>query len=76
MKLRQRVIVVGGGFGGISAVKALAKSHALDRSNHHLTYQRGSRLITGHRLDAGVPERSPIQSEVREVERTSGSRAL
>jgi NADH dehydrogenase len=32
----------------------------------YFTYQRGSRLITGHRLDAGVPERAPLQSEVRE----------
>jgi len=25
----------------------------------YFTYQRGSRLITGHRLDAGVPEHAP-----------------
>ena len=30
----------------------------------YFTYQRGSRLITGHRLEAGVPERLPIVSEV------------
>jgi NADH:ubiquinone reductase (H+-translocating) len=40
MKLRKRVIVVGGGFGGISVVKALAHAPVhmtlLDRSNHHL----------------------------------------
>jgi NADH dehydrogenase len=40
MKLRKRVIVVGGGFGGISVVKALSQAPVhitlLDRSNHHL----------------------------------------
>ena len=40
MKLRKRVIVVGGGFGGISVAKALASAPVhvtlLDRSNHHL----------------------------------------
>jgi NADH dehydrogenase len=40
MKLRKRVVVVGAGFGGISAAKALAHAPVhvtlLDRSNHHL----------------------------------------
>jgi NADH:ubiquinone reductase (H+-translocating) len=40
MKLRKRVVVVGGGFGGIAATKALAKAPVhvtlLDRSNHYL----------------------------------------
>src|SRR3954462_8711367 len=40
MKLRKRVVVVGGGFGGIAAAKALAKAAVhvtlLDRSNHYL----------------------------------------
>ncbi len=40
MKLRKRVLVVGGGFGGMSVVKALehAPVHVtlVDRSNHHL----------------------------------------
>src|SRR4051812_32973719 len=40
MKLRKRVVVVGGGFGGIAAAKALAKAPVhvtvLDRSNHYL----------------------------------------
>jgi NADH dehydrogenase len=29
----------------------------------YFTYQRGSRLITGHRLEAGVPERLPVNGE-------------
>jgi NADH:ubiquinone reductase (H+-translocating) len=37
----------------------------------YFTYQRGSRLITGHRLDAGVPERKPLPSEVREAPRAA-----
>jgi NADH dehydrogenase len=40
MKLRKRVIVIGGGFGGIAATKALAHAQVhvtlLDRSNHYL----------------------------------------
>lgn len=40
MTLRKHVIVVGGGFGGLSAAKALAKAPVrvtlVDRSNHHL----------------------------------------
>ncbi|MEI9939487.1 MAG: NAD(P)/FAD-dependent oxidoreductase [Pseudomonadota bacterium] len=39
-KLRKRVVVIGGGFGGIAAVKALADAPVhvtlLDRSNHYL----------------------------------------
>ena len=29
----------------------------------YFTYQRGSRLITGHRLDAGAPDRAPLRQE-------------
>ena len=40
MTLRKHVLVVGGGFGGLSAAKALAKAAVrvtlIDRSNHHL----------------------------------------
>jgi NADH dehydrogenase len=40
MKLRKRVVVIGGGFGGIAATKALARAPVhvtvLDRSNHYL----------------------------------------
>ena len=39
-KLRKRVVVVGGGFGGIAAAKALAHAPVhvtlVDRSNHYL----------------------------------------
>ncbi len=39
-KLRKRVVVIGGGFGGIAAVKALAGAAVhvtlVDRSNHYL----------------------------------------
>src|SRR3954463_7400668 len=40
MKLKRHVVVIGGGFGGLSAVRALAREPVrvtlLDRSNHHL----------------------------------------
>ncbi|HEY1536539.1 MAG TPA: NAD(P)/FAD-dependent oxidoreductase [Polyangiaceae bacterium] len=40
MKLRKRVVVIGGGFGGVAATKALAGAPVhvtlLDRSNHYL----------------------------------------
>ena len=46
-----RVVIVGGGFGGLSAAKALSRAPfeatVIDRNNHHITFQRGSRLITG-----------------------------
>ena len=40
MKLKRRVVIIGGGFGGLSAARALAREPVLitlvDRSNHHL----------------------------------------
>lgn len=40
MKLRKRVVIIGGGFGGLSAARALSREPVLvtlvDRSNHHL----------------------------------------
>ena len=40
MTIRKHVVIVGGGFGGLSAAKALAKAAVrvtlVDRSNHHL----------------------------------------
>jgi NADH dehydrogenase len=40
MKLKRRVVVIGGGFGGLTAVRALAREPVhvtlVDRSNHHL----------------------------------------
>ncbi len=39
----------------------------------YFTYQRGSRLITGHRLDAGAPTRAAQKIEERELVQASGS---
>ena len=40
MKLKRHVVIIGGGFGGLSAARALARVPVrvtlLDRSNHHL----------------------------------------
>ncbi|HYP87809.1 MAG TPA: NAD(P)/FAD-dependent oxidoreductase [Polyangiaceae bacterium] len=40
MKLKRRVVIIGGGFGGLSAARALSRESVLitlvDRSNHHL----------------------------------------
>jgi NADH dehydrogenase len=43
----------------------------------YFTYQRGSRLITGHRLDAGAPERAALVSEIHDADArlTASSRA-
>lgn len=39
-KVAPRVVIVGGGFAGLAAAKALAKAHVeitlIDRTNHHL----------------------------------------
>ena len=40
MKLKRHVVVIGGGFGGLSVVRGLSREPVritlLDRSNHHL----------------------------------------
>src|SRR5882724_12489883 len=72
MKLRKRVIVVGGGFGGISVVKALARAPVhvtlLDRSNHHLfqplLYQVAMAGLGPNEIAA------PIRGVLRHVEHT------
>jgi len=38
----------------------------IDWAWSYFTYQRGSRLITGHRLDAGTPERARLTPEARQ----------
>jgi NADH dehydrogenase FAD-containing subunit len=68
-----RVVIAGGGFGGLAAAKALGKAPArvllIDRTNHHLFQpgQRGSRLIVNHHASAhddartpSAPERQPV----------------
>ena len=48
---RPNVVVIGGGFGGMSCVRALSKSEAnvllIDRSNHHLFQPLLYQVATG-----------------------------
>jgi len=69
-KLRKRVVVVGGGFGGIAAVKALANAPVhvtlVDRSNHYLfqplLYQVAMAGLAPNEIA------SPIRSVLRHVD--------
>src|SRR5437667_11051797 len=63
-----RVVIVGGGFGGLAAAKALGKTNArvilVDRSNHHLfqplLYQVATSVLTPGQIA------SPIRGILRE----------
>ena len=69
-KLRKRVVVVGGGFGGIAAVKALAHTPVhitlVDRSNHYLfqplLYQVAMAGLAPNEIA------SPIRSVLRHID--------
>src|SRR5262245_25823039 len=66
-KLRPRVVIVGGGFGGLAAAKALKKAPVetilIDRTNHHvfqpLLYQVATSVLSPEQIA------SPIRSIVR-----------
>lgn len=70
---RAQVVVVGAGFGGLSAVKALAKADAditlIDRRNHHLfqplLYQVATAALAPNQIA------SPIRAVVRRQRNTS-----
>jgi NADH:ubiquinone reductase (H+-translocating) len=72
-KRRPHVVIVGGGFGGLSAVKALAKADAditlIDRRNHHLfqplLYQVATAALAPNQIA------NPIRSVVRRQKNTS-----
>jgi NADH:ubiquinone reductase (H+-translocating) len=69
-KLRKRVVVIGGGFGGIAAAKALARAPVhvtlVDRSNHYLfqplLYQVAMAGLAPNEIA------TPIRSVLRQVE--------
>ena len=66
-KLRPRVVIVGGGFGGLAVAKALKKAPVetilIDRTNHHvfqpLLYQVATSVLSSEQIA------SPIRSIVR-----------
>src|SRR5580698_1645957 len=81
-----RVVIVGGGFAGLAAAKALRKSPAqiilIDRSNHHLfqplLYQVATSVLTPGQIGSpirGVPRKQPnatvILGEVTSVDRAN-----
>lgn len=68
---RSRVVVVGGGFGGLQAVKALARAEVdvtlIDRNNYHLFQPLSYQVATGS-LSPGeiaVPLRQILRREPR-----------
>lgn len=67
-----RVVIIGGGFGGIAAAKALRDAPAqvilIDRSNHHL-FQPLLYQVAGCMLDGGDIA-FPIRAEFRDQKNT------
>ena len=66
---KTRIVIVGGGFGGLSAAKALKKSPAeiilIDRTNHHLfqplLYQVATSVLSPNQI--GFPIRAILQNQ-------------
>ena len=80
---RPRVVVVGGGFGGVRAAKALARAPVdvaiIDRSNHHLfqplLYQVATSALAPNNIASpirhifrGLPNVMVFQGEVTSVD--------
>src|SRR5712691_5334899 len=68
-----RVVIVGGGFGGLAAAKALRKSDArvtlIDRQNHHLFQPLLYQVATSALSPAQIA--SPIRSILRKQRNTT-----
>src|SRR6516225_6313307 len=66
---RAKIVIVGGGFGGLAAAKALKKSPAeitlIDRTNHHLfqplLYQVATSILSPNQI--GFPIRGILQNQ-------------
>jgi NADH:ubiquinone reductase (H+-translocating) len=81
--MKQRIVVIGGGFGGLQAAKKLAKTGAsitlLDKNNHSLfqpfLYQVAASILAGEQI--GIPFRTifrkypnvdPLMAEVKGID--------
>ena len=68
------VVIVGGGFGGLAAAKALKKTRAnvilIDRTNHHLFQPLLYQVATG------VLTPAQIASPIRSILRNQGNTAV
>ena len=74
---RHRVVIVGGGFGGLFAAKFLRRAagrrHALDRRNHHLFQPLLYQVATGHPV-AGRDRAAAARDILRAQERQRRAR--
>ncbi len=72
------VVIIGGGFGGLSAARALARApvrvHLIDRTNHHVFQPLLYQVATGQLSPADIAK--PIRSVLRDQKNVTVSMSL